>query len=151
MEIRKATIKDCRNISRLIQQNITYNPNNYTPAQLLAWKKYNTPKRITQQLTHKTIFCAFIHHKLVATIAIKNNELSGFYVRFSKRNLGIGSKLFNFVINFAKEQHIEKLKLVATPSAVEFYKKKGFILRQKVVTTFFGIDYDEFKMEKSLL
>lgn len=151
MEIKEATVKDSFQISQLIQQNIEFNPNNYTEVQKQAWKRYNTPSKIEEQINNRTVFCAFINSELVGTIAIKNNELFGFYVQSFKRNLGIGSKLFHFIEDYAKNQNVEVLKLVATPSAVHFYKKKGFILQQKVVTTFFGIDYEEFEMEKSLL
>ena len=43
MIIRKAVNKDIDGISDLIQKVTDNNPNNYSPEQIVAWKKYNTP------------------------------------------------------------------------------------------------------------
>jgi N-acetylglutamate synthase-like GNAT family acetyltransferase len=150
IKIRKATEEDCLAISRLIQQNIECNPNKYSEDQKQAWKKYNTPKRIDQQLREKEIYCSFLDEKLVGTIAIRENELSGFYTSFKNRGHGIGSKLLHFIEQIAIKNDLKRLYLVATPSAVLFYKKRGFILLKEVTTTFYGIDYQEFEMQKNL-
>lgn len=150
INIRKATEKDCSAISKLIQENIACNPNKYSEDQKQAWKKYNTAKRISQQLKEKKIYCTFLNGDLVGTIAIKENELSGFYTNFKIRNKGIGSELLQFIEKIARQNHIRKLYLVATPSAVLFYQKRGFKLLKEITTTFYGIDYQEFEMQKKL-
>lgn len=150
IKIREATEKDCSAISKLIQENIECNPNKYSKDQKQAWKKYNTPKRIAEQLKEKEIYCSFLNGDLVATIAIKENELSGFYTNFKIRNKGIGSKLLQFIEQIATKNGLKRLYLVATPSAVLFYQKRGFILLKEITTTFYGIDYQEFEMQKKL-
>jgi N-acetylglutamate synthase-like GNAT family acetyltransferase len=150
LSIRKATQQDSQQISELILENIESNPNNYTEAQKQAWKKYNTSKRITEQLNEKDIYCAFLKDKLVGTIAIKNNELSGFYTSYYSRNNGIGTSLLTYIQQIAIKNNIKKIYLVATPSALNFYQKRGFTLLNEITTTFYGIDYQEFEMQKKL-
>ena len=150
LKIRKAILKDCQQISKLIQLNTDSNPNEYTEVQKKAWKKYNTPKRISEQLTEKNIYCAFLKDELVGTIAIKDIELSGFYSSFKIRNKGIGTRLLQFIEQIAIQKGTKKLYLIATPSAVSFYKKRGFTLLKEITTTFYGIDYQEFEMQKKL-
>ena len=64
MLIRIATAKDAKRISYLIHKSTDANPNNYSPAQIKAWKHYNTPSKIRAQLNNKTIFCAFSKNNL---------------------------------------------------------------------------------------
>lgn len=107
LKIRKATQKDAHQIGELIQRNIESNPNDYSEIQKEAWKKYNTPKRITEQLNEKTIYCAFLKDKLVGTIAISKNELSGFYTDFKSRNFGVGTSLLQFIEQIAVKSNLQ--------------------------------------------
>lgn len=150
MEIKDASIKDIRRISYLIHKNTDSNPNNYSKEQIKAWKKYNTPAQIGKQLKDRKVFCAFQKEKLVGTIALKENFISGFYVSHSIRGKGIGSKLINHLEDFARKNKIKKLYLTSTPSAFKFYLNKEYLTVEKVKLTIYGIDYLETKMEKEL-
>ena len=149
--IRKATHNDSKKISYLIQKNTEANPNNYNQEQLVTWKKYNTPSRIKKQLTEREIFCAFENEKLVGTIGLLNNEIVGFYISPSKRGQGIGTKLFDFIENQAKQKGYKTLLLTSTPSAVKFYQNKGFQQTKTVIVTIDGVDYQEYNMIKTLV
>ena len=150
MIIQKATHNDSKKISYLIQKNTEANPNNYNQEQLVTWKKYNTPSRIKKQLTEREIFCAFENEKLVGTIGLISNEVVGFYVNPTKRGQGIGTKLFDFIENQAKQKGFETLYLTSTPSAVKFYQSKGFQQTKTVIVTIDSVDYQEYNMIKTL-
>jgi len=150
LEIRKATIQDANRISYLIRKNTDGNPNDYDKAQLDAWKKYNTPAKIKKQLANRDLFCAFENEKLIGTIGLQGDKLVGFYISFSKRKKGIGSKLYDFIEEEAKQRNIKTLYLTATPSAVSFYKSRNFQKIEDVIVTIYDIDYEEIDMKKSL-
>ncbi|PKA81974.1 GNAT family acetyltransferase [Ulvibacter sp. MAR_2010_11] len=150
MIIRKAVNKDIDEISDLIQKVTDYNPNNYSPEQIVAWKKYNAKSEIKKQLNDRLIFCAIEDNKTIGTIALKENFILGFYVNYSIRNIGIGTKLLDYLEKYALCNNIKKLKLTSTPSAIEFYKKRGYKIKENVTLSIYGVDYPEVEMEKIL-
>ena len=150
MIIRKAVNKDIDGISDLIQKVTDNNPNNYSLEQIVAWKKYNTPSEIKKQLNDRVIFCAIKDNKLIGTIALKENFILGFYVNYSIRKIGIGTKILDYLEEYAFSNNIKKLKLTSTPSAFEFYKKRGYEIKEKVTLSIYGVDYPEVEMEKIL-
>lgn len=150
MKIQEATIHDARRISYLISKSTNSNPNDYSKAQIEVWKKYNTPSRIKSQLQDRKIFCAFKNNKLIGTIALKDEEVHGFYVSFSLRKKGIGSKLLTYIERYAKQNNIKSLYLTSTPSALKFYQSKGYQQKKEVNVAIFGVNFPEVIMEKEL-
>ncbi|MEN8194529.1 MAG: GNAT family N-acetyltransferase [Bacteroidota bacterium] len=148
MIIRKATNDDVDNISRLIIEVTDKNPNQYSTEQIDAWKRYNTPSEIRKQMNDRLIFCALKDNKLIGTIALKEDFILGFYVSYSVHKIGIGTKLLNYLEKYASNNNIKKLKLTSTPSAFEFYEKRGYQIKGKVTSSLYEIDYPETEMEK---
>lgn len=151
MKIRKANLKDAERISHLISKTTEkVKENNYSKKQITAWKKANTPGEIKKQLKDRIIFCALENKKLLGTIALKKNEILGFYINYAYRGKGTGSKLLNRLEKYAKRKGVKKLILTSTPSACSFYRKKGYKTKGKVVLNIEGADFPETKMEKQL-
>jgi len=151
MEIRKATEKDVNRISYLVRKSTDKNPNNYSKEQIKAWKKYNTPSKIKDQLNQRIVFCAFEKNKLIGTIALKDDYILGFYVCYTQIKKGIGTKLLTFIETYALKKNVKKLYLTSTPSALSFYKKNDYILTKNVISSILGIDYSEIEMEKNMI
>lgn len=151
MIIRKATILDVKSISTLIQKVTDKNPNEYSKEQIIAWKNYNTVSEIKKQLNDRVVFCAFKKSELIGTIALKGNFIVGFYVSYNSRKNGIGTKLINHIEEYALKCNIKTLKLTSTPSALEFYKKRGYLAKEKVILTIYGVKYPEVEMRKYLI
>ncbi len=150
MKIRRATIDDAKRISYLICKITEPNPNKYSKKQKIAWKRYNSPSGIKKQIKGRVVFCAFENNRLLGTIALKDNEIVGFNVSFSIRGKGVGSRMLNFLENFARKKGIKKLTLTSTTSAFNYYKKRGFKPKQKVVLRICGADFPETYMEKRI-
>lgn len=151
IEIRKAQLGDARRISYLIQKNAEkVTQNNYSAAQIRAWKKANTPKAIEQKLKERIVFCAFQGNQLVGTIGLIENEIVGLYVSYSKRGYGIGGKLLRYLENYVRTKHILELELTATPAGLPFYAHHGYIPHESVIVTIHGVDFPETKMKKQL-
>ncbi|BDD05488.1 GNAT family N-acetyltransferase [Aureibacter tunicatorum] len=150
MIIRKATSNDIDDISSLIIEVTDKNPNHYSPEQITAWKKYNTPSEIKKQMNDRLMFCAIKNNKIIGTIALKDDFILGFYVCYSVRKMGIGTKLLDYLEKYASEKNITKLKLTSTPSAFKFYKNRGYAIKANVTLSIYGIDYPETEMEKKI-
>jgi len=152
MEIKKATRSDVRRISYLIQKNTEkVEENNYSDEQKRAWKKSNTSKAIEKSLKHRIIFCGFIQNKLVGTIGLQKNEIVGLYVSYSKRGLGIGWKLLNYLEDYVRSRNMKYLILNSTPSAIKFYKQNGYEVLGSNIIKIIGVNFEETKMKKELM
>lgn len=150
MELRKATKEDAPLISKLIRISTELNPNNYSKEQQAAWIEYNTTARTEKYLKDRDIYCAFQNGELIGTIALKGNEVLGFYVDFNRRGQGVGSILLSYLEEKAIEKKLVELYLSSTPSAEKFYKSKGFVPVRVIVVSIFGVDYPEVEMKKVL-
>jgi len=148
MKIRRATLDDAKRISYLICKLTEPNPNNYSKKQKIAWKKFNSPSGIKKQIKKRIVFCAFENNRLLGTIALKDNGVVGFNVGFNIRGKGVGSKMLNYLESLARKKGMKKLTLTSTTSAFDFYKKRGFKPKKKVVLRIYGVDFPEIHMEK---
>lgn len=64
----------------------------------------------------------------------------GVCVKESKKGLGLGNKMMNYLINFGKMQKIPKIRLSVDKlnlSAIKMYHKFGFIIKKETETLFF--------------
>ena len=73
---------------------------------------------------------AFIDSELVGSISIieriEDYELRGFYVATKYQNKGIGKKIFQLALNFAKNKDITCNVYAHNKKTIEIYKKWGF-------------------------
>jgi GNAT superfamily N-acetyltransferase len=86
----------------------------------------------------------FYQNKLATVVSLfeDNNKLQFRKLATDKKyqRLGLGSKIINYVLNYAKEKHIEKVWCNARLSATGFYEKLGFVKTDEVFSKG-GIDY----------
>jgi GNAT superfamily N-acetyltransferase len=146
-----ATENDARAISVLIRKNAdAVLSTEYSPKQLAAWKRYNTPARIRRGMSERTTFCARLGRRLCGTIALRGTELVGFYVSPHARSKGIGRLLLAHLETFAAMQGITALHLTSTQAATRFYQRNGWHSERTVVLNILGVDFDETFMTKTL-
>lgn len=97
------------------------------------------------------------HHQLVGFIAgfqtsKTTGRISMLTIRKNERRQGIASALLSEFLTRMKEHHIRQIELeVSTPNqaAVEFYKKHGFIVKEKVISFYQNGD-DAYIMKREL-
>ena len=149
--IRTATERDARAISALICRNAdAVLAEEYSSAQLAAWKRYNTPARFRERMKSRTTFGAYRTVRLCGTIALEGTELVGFYVSPSCRGQGIGKLLLAQLEAFAISKGIKSLSLTSSPSATTFYLQHGWKTKRSVVLSMLGVDFEESLMTKVL-
>lgn len=77
----------------------------------------------------------FVDDELVGSIGIiereQDYEMRGFYVATQRQGKGIGKKLWNLALNFAKNKDITLDIYAHSTKTIEMYKKWGFIIDTK--------------------
>ncbi|MEO1417677.1 MAG: GNAT family N-acetyltransferase [Bacteroidota bacterium] len=151
-QIKIATPNEAIIISELIHQGVDMlEDKTYTPAQLVAWKKINTPEAIQESLQQRKIFCVFEGNELIGTVGLEGNEIVGLYIKPSRKKQGIGAMLLGHLEQYAAAHQMTELKLTAIPSAKVYYQHKGFEVVQEVLTVVDGVEFPETEMVKRLM
>jgi len=127
MKIKKAKIEDADEIKKLRKESITkINGKDLNKKHidfLLQMNcKYNTYKKIKKGI----VYIARQNKKIIATIELNKNHISGFYVKNNLTKKGIGTKILNLIEKKAKKNGIKTIGLQCNNSSIEFYLKKGY-------------------------
>jgi len=151
MTIRNANINDAKRLSYLIRRNTDQvKENGHTPEQKEAWKAQNTPRAVANLLDKRTIFCAFENNRMIGTIGLENDMVTGLYISPRQRGKGIGQKLLHHLESHAQKTGIKRLHLTSTPNGLGFYKKHGYHAEGPIELTFDGVTFHETIMSKKL-
>jgi len=134
MEIRKASIADKENISRLHIASIRkLCAKHYTNEQLNAWTSILIPSVYDQALREKVFLVAYDSQQGLQGIGIlevDNAELSAIYIHPNAVGKGIGSKLLNELEKIARKSNIFKIIVHSTLNAKGFYIAHGYIEKE---------------------
>nr|WP_294899743.1 GNAT family N-acetyltransferase [uncultured Pedobacter sp.] len=86
----------------------------------------------------------FYQNKLATVVSLfergKTLQLRKLATDKKFQKLGLGTRMINYILNYAKEKHIEKVWCNARISATTFYEKLGFIKTDESFSKG-GIDY----------
>lgn len=129
MIIRKAKPEDARKISLLrIKTLKERNKNDYSKIFIDFLIKNNSPKEVVNKMETRDMFCAWEGNTLVGTVDLDRDKIGGLFVKSSEIGKGIGTKLMDFIENYALSKKIMKVRLYSTKFALNFYKKRGYSL-----------------------
>lgn len=129
MEIRRATKRDARKISILRRETLRkINIRDYPKEHLRFLINENSTQGITKKLKDRDMFCAWEINNIIGTIELKGDKISGLFIKSSEIGKGLGTKLMNFIENYARSKKIKVLRLYSTKFALKFYKKRGYCL-----------------------
>ena len=127
MKIIKAKLKDYKKIAKLRKD--TFNKiigKYYSKKQIKDFHKQNPPKAILKKIKERDMFCLINNNKILGVIDLQGNKIGGFFIRYSQIKRGHGTKLLEFIENYAKKKVIKKVILYATKYAYKFYIKRGY-------------------------
>lgn len=129
MEIRRARQEDARKISLLRRKTLKKkNTNDYPKIFLNFLIKENSTKGVISKMKKKEMFCAWQKNVLVGTVDLEGNKIGGLFVKDSEIGKGIGSRLMDFIEDYAHSKGINHVRLYSTKFAFNFYKKRGYTL-----------------------
>ncbi len=151
MIIRKAIPQQAREISDLIietQEKLLQE--DYTPEQREVFARKNTPEKILVKMEKGSMYCAMQNGAIIGVVCFSGNELERLYVRINHTREGIGSKLLAIAERKALEIGFKTMSLFSTPSAVTYYKIKGYSLIEEGTIKVEGVNLPKYIMEKPL-
>lgn len=156
INIRDANYED---LERIVEINIESWKNTYNSIieekDLLSVNKSNRINKFKQTFNEKKLLVAEIDNKIVgftwykenSTKDIYHSEIIALYVDINYRNLGVGKKLFNNVVEKVKINNYNNMIiwcLEKNNNAREFYKKLGgIVVDEKQKFIFLDKQYEE--------
>ena len=152
MEIKKAKKKDARKISLLRRETLKRIVSKDYSERLIKimLEKYNL-KNTLNSIEEENFFCLWNDNNLIGTASLKNNVVSGVYIKFNQIGKGYGKNLMDFIENYSKKRKIKKLVLFSTIGAEKFYEGLGYKkLKGIFIETWKGEKINDLKMEKKL-
>ncbi len=119
-------------VSRLIVDNlILVNVIDYGEAAVNQLAIFYTPEWILRYAQSCEMLVALAGAEIVGTIALDHERVRSLFVRIDHQRQGIGKRLMRFIEEAARRQDMKQLNLLANVGAVEFYRKLGFVPREK--------------------
>ena len=129
MKILKARKKDARKISILRRKTLReINKNDYPKVFVQFLINENSTQGIINKMKDREMFCAWEGNNLFGTVDLAGDKIGGLFIKSSEVGKGIGTKLMDFIENYARSKRIKKVRLYSTKSAFSFYKNKGYNL-----------------------
>lgn len=158
--IRNATVDDIEEVASLhvnswhetyagiISQNYLENMKNNLPKRIERMKKeFNLRTMIVVVLNDEIVgFSEFVFSNEFSNDMDIDCELCGLYIKNGYKKLGLGSKMFEYVIKLFKEKNKKKMGLWCVKEnipAINFYEKNGGILTKEKTFTIEGQEYSE--------
>lgn len=80
---------------------------------------------------HQTIIGLFDNDRIIGTATLEyidnnNAKINNLVIKNDYKNKGLGRKIINYLENIAKKNNINKIKLMARLTALDFYEKLGY-------------------------
>ena len=122
-------------------------------------EKFQSSKAITEQLKNNYYYYLIEeNNNAVGYIGVQLREtelfLSKVYIKLSERGNGYAKNAINFIEKFAKDNHLDKIKLTVNKgnlTTIKIYEKIGFRITESIVQDIGdGFVMDDYVMEKLL-
>lgn len=151
LTIRKANQSDAAAIGWLVLLNARKTLFQfYSPLQWEVFSRYYSTEAVLAKLDTQVIFCGEISNQLVATVAIENGFVLGFYTHPDHLGKGLGTRMMEYLELEAKAQGILQLELAASPVGVAYYLKHGWDKVDDEDFYYEGVLFRETRMRKKL-
>lgn len=148
MEIIPAKKSQRKKISKMaINSILSIKTDKYSNKQLQSWVNKNT--HVEKWFKDRKVYVALDKKNIVASIGIKQNKISRFFIDKSYQGKGLGKKMMSFAEGKIKKKY-QTSTLDSVLSAISFYKKLGYHEKEKLMRNFDGVMFPEIRMEKKL-
>jgi GNAT superfamily N-acetyltransferase len=152
VSIRAADLADAEELSQLVAENaLALLRQHYSDTQWHAFISYYSVEVIRKNIRTQQVFCAIHAHEIIGTIALDKDFVVGFYTRMRNLGQGIGTLLMSYVEQVAKQQGFTEIQLAASPAALSFYYKNGWLKVGDILPHYAGVEFEETLMVKRIL
>jgi N-acetylglutamate synthase-like GNAT family acetyltransferase len=117
--------RDAKTCSKMVSECVEKSPG-FNRYEALFVKKFNTPRGLIKKSRE---FPLFVYEKkggMAGVCGLKENEVTGLYIRLDEQNKGVGKKLVKHIENYAKKKGINWLIVSSAVSARGFWKGLGY-------------------------
>jgi len=153
VNIRKYKNNEIDDLWRLFFNTIhKINIENYTKYQIEAWAPSDLDKLIWKnKIIEINPYVAIKDSKIIGYADIQSNGLiDHFFCHYKYQRIGVGSKLFKYIENKAKENAIIELHSEVSVTAQPFFSSMGFKIIEEQTLLIRGQKLKNYKMRKKL-
>lgn len=148
---RKAQVSDSKELSEIRRGVFGKIPGeNYNKKLIAVLNKDYSPKGLREKIKKYPTFCLIKVREIIGSVSLNKSEIKGVFVKYSYTRKGIGTKLMNFIENYARKKGLKKVHLWSAEKAKGFYEKLGYKTLRKVKYSYKGARNVNFVMEKRL-
>lgn len=154
MIIRRAKLDDAELITGLIRETIKkVNSRDYSDEQISAWVANNTADKMNEFILGKRIIWVVFEGDELRGVGIFNQaigEIGALYVKHDRLEEGIGGMLYSVIEDYARNEGYKELILCSTITALNFYKKQGYVRIKETNVEMNDVKIPCIKMKKKL-
>jgi GNAT superfamily N-acetyltransferase len=126
--IRRFESGDADDVSQLIIDNLMLvNILDYGEAAVRQIARFYSPPWLLEYAQSGETFVAVDRSSIVGTATLEQNRVRNVFVRIDHHRQGIGKILMQHIEGIASKQNKAQLVLLADISAVDFYRKLGYV------------------------
>lgn len=127
-----AVVDDAEELSNLANRSKRHW--GYSKESMELWKQSLT---ITEDFLEKhTVIKAMLEDEIVGFFALEEiqptTQIAQYWVDTPFMRKGYGSEMFNYLKSFLKSKEVEKVNLLLDPNGLNFFKKRGGVVLDKV-------------------
>lgn len=155
VDIRRAGLGDVGAVVDLHRKVVAQEEGKYYSEEIIKeWLSQISLESVSQQLSIKDTPWYLLEDegKIVGFCQFSVDDKCFYQINIDPehRGKGFGKKLYLFVEEKFRSAGADKIELLATVNAKEFYEKMGFRVVKKVKTKLINLEMDEYLMEKTL-
>ena len=140
--IRRFEEKDAEQASDLIiRALIEVNSKDYSEAVIKNLCESFSSQNLIEMSKKHDILVAIEDNQVVGTVRLKENAIYTVFVDPNYHHQGIGTELMQAIENLVKKRQFKEVKLGASITAIEFYKKLGYLNTGETYDDEYGLTY----------
>jgi len=140
--IRRFEEKDAEQASDLIiRALIEVNSKDYSEAVIRNLCELFSSQNLIEMSKKHDILVAIEDNQVVGTVRLKENAIYTVFVDPNYHHQGIGTELMQAIENLVKKRQFKEVKLGASITAIEFYKKLGYLDTRETYDDEYGLTY----------
>jgi ribosomal protein S18 acetylase RimI-like enzyme len=127
------------------------NKKDYSKEQLNVWANPDYDLEIWEKRFEKSKpYLCILKDEVVGFCEYYDGYIDCFYVHYKYQNFGIGKLLLNHILNLAKNENIDKIKVDASITAKPFFEKFGFKQIKENLVKRDNVELVNFSMERKI-
>ncbi|TXT62733.1 MAG: GNAT family acetyltransferase [Promethearchaeota archaeon] len=135
--------ENARDVSNLIRKTLSESNRKYYPKSVIKFLSDEYSSEHIKNLSKKIdFFIALDGKKIVGVVGLEKNYISSVFVLPKFQKKGVGKDLMKHVEKKAQTCGHKKVNLNSSINALDFYKKIGYELGNKVEEENYGITYE---------